>query len=56
MGGNEKNWLLVKELDDQADGRRNPVKTEPKSVLSGKTIREMAEAMSTDHRNIRIKE
>jgi DNA ligase D-like protein (predicted 3'-phosphoesterase) len=45
MGGSEKNWLLIKENDDQADARRNPVSTEPKSVLSGKTIKEMAEAM-----------
>jgi DNA ligase D-like protein (predicted 3'-phosphoesterase) len=44
IGGDERNWLLVKEDDDQADARRNPVSTEPKSVLSGKTIKEMAEA------------
>ncbi|OPL10811.1 MAG: DNA ligase [Firmicutes bacterium ML8_F2] len=31
-------WLLVKKKDDQADARRNPVSTEPESVLSGKTI------------------
>jgi DNA ligase D-like protein (predicted 3'-phosphoesterase) len=41
MGGEEKNWLLVKEKDDQADARRNPVSTQPKSVISGKTIEEM---------------
>jgi len=45
MRGDEKNWLVIKEADDHADARRNPVSTEPKSVLSGKTIREMAEAM-----------
>lgn len=44
MGGDDKNWLLVKEKDDQADARRNPVSTEPKSVLSGKTIEEMAQS------------
>jgi len=44
MRGDEKNWLVVKEDDDQADARRNPVSTEPESVLSGKTIEEMAEA------------
>ena len=43
-GGDDKNWLLVKENDDYADARRNPVSTEPQSVLSGKTIQEMAEA------------
>jgi DNA ligase D-like protein (predicted 3'-phosphoesterase) len=44
MRGDEKNWLVVKEDDDHADARRNPVSTEPESVLSGKTIEEMAEA------------
>ena len=42
MRGDEKNWLLIKEKDENADARRNPVNTEPESVLSGKTIREMA--------------
>ncbi|MEJ2589695.1 MAG: DNA polymerase ligase N-terminal domain-containing protein [Deltaproteobacteria bacterium] len=44
MRGDEKNWLIVKEKDDHADARRNPVSTEPESVLSGKTIQEMAKA------------
>lgn len=43
-GGDDKNWLLIKEDDDDADARRNPVSSEPHSVLSGKTIKEMAEA------------
>jgi DNA ligase D-like protein (predicted 3'-phosphoesterase) len=38
----KKDWLLIKMNDDHADARRNPVKTEPKSVISGKTIEEMA--------------
>lgn len=41
-GGDDKNWLLIKADDDYADARRNPVSSEPHSVLSGKTIREMA--------------
>ncbi|GAB4245381.1 MAG: hypothetical protein Kow00129_05270 [Thermoleophilia bacterium] len=45
MGGNEKNWLLVKEKDDEADARRNPVSTETKSVVSGLTVEEMEERM-----------
>ena len=40
--GNKNNWLLIKMDDEHADARRNPVKTEPKSVLSGKTIKETA--------------
>ena len=42
VGGEEKNWLLIKVDDDEADARRNPVSTEPESVKSGKTIREVA--------------
>jgi DNA ligase D-like protein (predicted 3'-phosphoesterase) len=38
----KKNWLLIKMKDEYADARRNPVKTEPESVISGKTIEEMA--------------
>jgi DNA ligase D-like protein (predicted 3'-phosphoesterase) len=43
MGGQDKNWLLIKEKDDEADARRNPIVMEPKSVLSGKTVKEMAQ-------------
>ena len=43
MGGDPDNWLLVKMDDDEADARRNPTSTEPESVLSGRTIEELAE-------------
>jgi DNA ligase D-like protein (predicted 3'-phosphoesterase) len=36
-------WLLIKEDDDGADARRNPVSTQPASVLSGKTIKDSKE-------------
>jgi DNA ligase D-like protein (predicted 3'-phosphoesterase) len=36
-------WLLVKVRDDEADARRDPVSTQPESVLSGRTIEEVAE-------------
>ncbi len=39
--GKDAKWLLVKMDDDNADARRNPVSTEPKSVLSGRTIEEI---------------
>lgn len=42
MGGEEKNWLLVKLGDEGADARRNPTSTEPRSVLSGRTLDEVA--------------
>jgi DNA ligase D-like protein (predicted 3'-phosphoesterase) len=35
-------WLMVKMDDDAADARRKPVKTQPESVLSGRTIRQVA--------------
>lgn len=41
--GKDARWLLVKMDDDEADARRNPVSTEPKSALSGRTIEEIAE-------------
>ena len=34
-------WLLVKTRDDAADARRNPVSTQPESVLSGRTIEQV---------------
>jgi len=40
--GDDARWLLVKMKDDEADARRNPVSTEPDSVLSGKSIEEVA--------------
>jgi len=41
--GKDERWLLVKKRDDEADARRNPVKTEPESVLSGRTLAEVRE-------------
>lgn len=36
------NWLLIKMDDDDADARRNPVNTENKSVVSQRTMNEIA--------------
>jgi DNA ligase D-like protein (predicted 3'-phosphoesterase) len=41
-GGPKPRWLLVKRRDEGADARRNPVATEPRSVLSGRTLEEVA--------------
>ena len=35
-------WLLVKMDDEEADSSRNPVETEPKSAISGKTLEEIS--------------
>jgi DNA ligase D-like protein (predicted 3'-phosphoesterase) len=37
VGGRDDQWLLVKVDDAGADRRRNPVSTQPESVLSGRT-------------------
>jgi len=36
--GAKPKWLLIKKRDDEADARRNPVSTQPESVVSGRTI------------------
>jgi DNA ligase D-like protein (predicted 3'-phosphoesterase) len=36
MRGDEKNWLLVKVDDDEADRRRKPATTQTESVLTGR--------------------
>lgn len=41
--GDDARWLLVKMDDEGADARRNPTSTEPESVLSGRTLEEVAE-------------
>ena len=41
--GQDERWLLVKMKDERSDARRNPVSTEPQSVLSGRTVEEVAQ-------------
>lgn len=41
--GEDARWLLSKEKDDGADARRNPTSTQPESVLSGRTLAEIAQ-------------
>ncbi|GAB2779261.1 DNA polymerase ligase N-terminal domain-containing protein [Salinimicrobium soli] len=41
-GGKMKgNWLLMKQHDEEADARRNPVSTQSKSVVSGRSLKEI---------------
>jgi DNA ligase D-like protein (predicted 3'-phosphoesterase) len=42
MRGGKPQWLLIKRRDEEADARRRPVSTQPESVISGKTIEEIA--------------
>jgi hypothetical protein len=41
-GGDKPQWLLIKRRDEGADARRNPVSSEPASVLSGRTVEDIA--------------
>ena len=42
MRGGKPQWLLIKRRDEEADARRRPVSTQPESVVSGRTIEEVA--------------
>jgi DNA ligase D-like protein (predicted 3'-phosphoesterase) len=46
--GKSRRWLLVKMDDEGADARRNPVSSQPESVLSGRTIEEVARQAETE--------
>jgi DNA ligase D-like protein (predicted 3'-phosphoesterase) len=39
----DRGWLLSKRRDEHADAKRDPVRDEPESVLSGLTIEQVAE-------------
>jgi DNA ligase D-like protein (predicted 3'-phosphoesterase) len=39
----DSNWLLIKMDDEHADARRNPVSSQPKSVASGRTMKQIAD-------------
>ena len=41
--GDDARWLLIKMRDDEADARRNPTSTEPRSAKSGRTLDEIRE-------------
>ena len=41
--GVKAQWLLIKRRDEGADARRDPQRTEPESVRSGRTIEQVAE-------------
>jgi len=41
--GAKPKWLLIKKRDDEADARLDPVSTRPESVVSGRTIEQVAE-------------
>lgn len=42
-GGAKPKWLLIKRRDEGADARRNPQRTQPESVKTGRTIEQVAQ-------------
>jgi hypothetical protein len=38
----DSDWLLIKRRDEGADARRRPTSTQPESVLSGRTVEQVA--------------
>jgi len=46
--GKNERWLLVKMDDEKADARRNPVSTEPLSVVSGRDLQNIVEDGEND--------
>ena len=47
-GGEKAKWLLIKIRDDAADARRRPISTRPRSVLSGRTVEQVALSSDDD--------
>ena len=48
QGGEKPRWMLIKMDDEAADARRNPVSTEPDSVLSDRGIRDVAQEVARE--------
>jgi len=39
--GKKERWLLVKMKDEKADARRNPLRSEPDSALTGRSLKQI---------------
>lgn len=40
--GDDETWLLMKRRDEEVDAEQNPVRLQPESVLSGRTLDELS--------------
>ncbi len=54
--GNQETWLLFKSRDDEADDRRDIVAERPESVVSGRTVEQVAEAPEAVWQSNRVAE
>jgi len=43
IDGHDERWLLMKNSDEKATSRRNPVVSQPLSVVSGRDVSEVKE-------------
>jgi DNA ligase D-like protein (predicted 3'-phosphoesterase) len=41
-GGDDAKWLLIKMRDERVDARRRPISTQRRSVVSGRTVQQVA--------------
>ncbi len=48
-----KNWLLVKKKDEHADARKNPLTSENKSALTGRTMKQIEKEEGQDKKKDR---
>jgi DNA ligase D-like protein (predicted 3'-phosphoesterase) len=46
--GERARWLLIKERDSEADARRKPTRSQPESVVSGRTLKQVLAEEATD--------
>jgi DNA ligase D-like protein (predicted 3'-phosphoesterase) len=42
-GGKRERWLLIKMDDEEADARRNPTSSQPRSALTERTLKQIAQ-------------
>lgn len=48
QGGKKPRWLIVKMNDEHADARRRPTSTQPESVKTGRSLKEIAEQEASE--------
>lgn len=47
-GNDDEQWVIFKLDDKKADARRNPVNSEPNSVLTGRSLEEIKKEENSD--------